>query len=132
MRIFFICFLFTIIKMSDPPVYLTNFMDNHINDLIQIYIQERMSKGIGALFLEGELEKKNVNVFFVEVNKCPESVYKALTSMDSSSKALFVLIEENDRDKQYIMVHDLDPRNNTNLITKHNEFKGIPELEEEN
>ena len=114
--------------MSTPPVYLTNFMDNHISDLIKIYIQERGRLGIGALFLEGEPEKSNVNVFFVEKTICNETIQKTMNSMDCSSKAHFVLVEMEKGDKQYIMVHELDPKQSMPIIKEINDEQGVPEL----
>ena len=114
--------------MSNPPVYLTNFMDNHISDLIKIYIQERGRLGIGALFLEGEPEKSNVNVFFVEKTICNETIQGAMNSMDCSSKAHFVLVEKEKGDAQFIMVHELDPKQSMPIIKEINDEQGVPEL----
>jgi hypothetical protein len=114
--------------MSVPPVYLTNFMDNHISDLIKIYIQERGRLGIGALFLEGEPEKSNVNVFFVEKTICNETIQETMNSMDCSSKAHFVLVEMEKGGKQYIMVHELDPKQSMPIIKEINDEQGVPEL----
>jgi len=114
--------------MSTPPVYLTNFMDNHISDLIKIYIQERARLGIGALFLEGEPDKSNVNVFYVEKTVCNETIQGAMNSMDCSSKAHFVLVEIEKGDKQYIMIHELDPKQSMPIIKEINDEQGVPEL----
>jgi len=114
--------------MSNPPVYLTNFMDNHISDLIKIYIQERGRLGIGALFLEGEPEKSNVNVFFVEKTICNEKIQGALDSMDCSSKAHLVLVEQCKPGSQFIMVHELDPTQSIPIIKEINDEQGVPEL----
>ena len=114
--------------MSNPPVYLTNFMDNHISDLIKIYIQERGRLGIGALFLEGEPEKSNVNVFFVEKTICNENIQDAMNSMDCSSKAHFVLVEQCKPGAQFIMVHELDPKQSMPIIKEINDKEGVPEL----
>jgi len=114
--------------MSVPPVYLTNFMDNHISDLIKIYIQERGRLGIGALFLEGEPEKSNVNVFYVEKTICNETIQETMNTMDCSSKAHFVLVELEKEDGQYIMVHELDPKQSMPIIKEMNDEQGVPEL----
>ena len=114
--------------MSNPPVYLTNFMDNHISDLIKIYIQERARLGIGALFLEGEPEKSNVNVFYAEKTICNENIQGAMNSMDCSSKAHFVLVEHEKPEGQFIMVHELDPKQSMPIIKEINDQQGIPEL----
>ena len=114
--------------MSGPPVYLTNFMDNHISDLIKIYIQERGRIGIGALFLEGEPVKSNVNVFFVEKTICNENIQGAMNSMDCSNKAHFVLVEMEKPEAQFIMVHELDPKQSMPIITEMNDEQGVPEL----
>jgi len=114
--------------MSSPPVYLTNFMDNHISDLIKIYIQERGRIGIGALFLEGEPEKSNVNVFYAEKTICNESIQGAMNSMDCSSKAHFVLVEIEKPEEQFIMVHELDPKQSMPIIRDMNDKEGTPEL----
>ena len=103
--------------MSVPPVYLTNFMDNHISDLIKIYIQERGRLGIGALFLEGEPEKSNVNVFFVEKTICNETIQETMNSMDCSSKAHFVLVEMEKGDKQYRLMKNIYLVVNKGIIT---------------
>jgi len=115
--------------MSNPPVYLTNFMDNHISELIKIYIQERGRLGIGVLFLEGEPEKSNVNVFFGEKTICNEHIQNAMNSSSTStSKAHFVLVEQCNPDAQFIMVHELDPKQNMPIITELNDKEGVPEL----
>jgi hypothetical protein len=114
--------------MSNPPVYLTNFMDNHISDLIKIYIQERARIGNGALFLEGEPEKSNVNVFYAEKTICNENIQGAMDSMDCSSKAHFVLVEIEKPEAQFIMVHELDPKQSMPIIKEINDGQGIPEL----
>jgi len=115
--------------MSNPPVYLTNFMDNHISDLIKIYIQERGRLGIGALFLEGEPEKSNVNVFFAEKTICNENIQGAIDSTPMcSSKAHFVLVEQCSPDTQFIMVHELDPKQSIPIIKEINDKEGVPEL----
>jgi hypothetical protein len=114
--------------MSTPPVYLTNFMDNHISDLIKIYIQERGRVGIGALFLEGEPEKSNVNVFYAEKTICNENIQGAMNSMDCSSKAHFVLVEIEKQEAQFIMVHELDPKQSMPIIQEINDKEGTPEL----
>jgi hypothetical protein len=114
--------------MSTPPVYLTNFMDNHISDLIKIYIQERGRVGIGALFLEGEPEKSNVNVFYAEKTICNESIQGAMNSMDCSSKAHFILVEIEKPEAQFIMVHELDPKQSMPIIQEINDKEGTPEL----
>ena len=114
--------------MSNPPVYLTNFMNNHISDLIKIYIQERGRLGVGALFLEGEPEKSNVNAFYVEKTICNENIQSAMDSMDCSSKAHFVLVEQCKPEAQFIMVHELDPKQSMPIITEINDKQGIPEL----
>ena len=114
--------------MSNPPVYLTNFMDNHISDLIKIYIKERGRLGIGVLLLEGEPEKSNVNVFYVEKTICNENIQGAMNSMDCTSKAHFVLVELEKPEAQYIMVHELDPKQSIPIIKEINDEQGIPEL----
>ena len=114
--------------MSNPPVYLTNFMNNHISDLIKIYIQERGRLGIGALFLEGEPEKSNVNAFYAEKTICNENIQSAMDSMDCSSKAHFVLVEQCKPEAQFIMVHELDPKQSMPIIQELNDKDGIPEL----
>jgi len=114
--------------MSDPPVYLTNFMNNHISDLIKIYIQERGRLGIGALFLEGEPEKSNVNAFYAEKTICNENIQAAMDSMDCTSKAHFVLVEIEKPETQFIMVHELDPKQSMPIIQEINDKDGIPEL----
>jgi len=103
-------------------------MDNHISDLIKIYIQERARLGIGALFLEGEPEKSNVNVFFAEKTICNENIQGAMNSMDCSSKAHFVLVEQCSPDAQFIMVHELDPKQSIPIIKEINDEQGVPEL----
>ena len=114
--------------MSSPPVYLTNFMNNHIPDLIKIYITERGRSGIGALFLEGEPEKSNVNAFYVEKTICNEHIQETMDSMDCSSKAHFVLVEIEKPDAQFIMVHELDPKQSMPIIRDMNDKEGTPEL----
>jgi len=114
--------------MTTPPVYLTNFMDNHMSDLIKIYIKERGSVGIGALFLEGEPDKSNVNVFYAEKIICNENIQGALNSMDCSSKAHFVVVEKENPEAQFIMVHELDPKLSMPIIRDMNDKEGTPEL----
>ena len=114
--------------MSEPPMYLTNFMNNYISDLIKIYIQERGRLGIGALFLEGEPEKSNVNAFYAEKTICNENIQAAMDSMDCTSKAHFVLVEIEKPETQFIMVHELDPKQSMPIIQEINDKDGIPEL----
>ena len=114
--------------MSNPPIYLTNFMDQHILDLIKIYIQERGSKGLGVLFLEGNTEKSNVNVFYIEKHNCNKDLNIAMDTINCNSKAHFVLLEKCQPVKQYIMIHELDPNQNTCFIEEINEKEGVPDL----
>ena len=114
--------------MSTPPTYLTNFMDNHISDLIKIYIQERSRLGLGALFLEGEPENSNVNVFYVEKTICNENIQETMNSMDCSSKAHFILVDISKPEEQYTMIHELDYKQNMPIIKEINDDQGVPEL----
>jgi len=114
--------------MSEPPQYLTNFMDNHIEDLIKIYIQERTTKGLGILVLKGNIDKTNVNVFYVEREFCKDEYKNLLTTQDSSTKAHFVLVEESNIENEYMMIHELDPKKHEEHIQQQNEKQGVPEL----
>ena len=51
-----------------------------------------------------------------------------MNSMDCSSKAHFVLVEIEKGDKQYIMIHELDPKQSMPIIKEINDEQGVPEL----
>ena len=61
------------VKDEIPP-YFQNFINNHLQDLTQIYIKERKEKGIyGILLLEGSLKDEKVDAGFLpETNIEPE------------------------------------------------------------
>ena len=104
--------------MSEHPDFniLKNFFNNNIDSLIQITIKERKDKGFGALFMEVNHEKNNVDCRFINRETAYNTpgfkeIYDNLQSNHRPSVAFFVLVvfnKEKDTSEIQILNIDLD------------------------
>ena len=65
---------------------------------------------------------------YIEKHNCNKDINNTLDSINCNSKVLFILLEKSNPDKQYIMIHELDPNQHTNIIQEINDKTGVPEL----
>lgn len=92
---------------------LKYFVQNNIDELIQIMISERKDKGFGAMFVVFNETSGKVDCRYIELTHpafIPELVeqFKIFEEEKPSSIVYFVLIEEKSRE---ILQVDLDTRN---------------------
>ena len=76
---------------------LEGFCENNMDKLIQITITERKSKGFGALFMEVNHEKNNVDCRFIDKQTAYNTpgfkdIYDNLEQNNRPSVAFFVLV----------------------------------------
>ena len=106
--------------MSEHPDFniLKNFCSNNMDSLIQITIKERKDKGFGALFLEVNHEKNNVDCRFIDRETAYNTpgfkeIYDNLQRNNRPSVAFFVLVvfnKEKETSEIQILNIDLDKK----------------------
>ena len=104
--------------MTEHPDFniLKNFCNNTMDSLIQITIKERKDKGFGALFLEVNHEKNNVDCRFIDKETAYNTpgfkeIYDNLQRNNPPSVAFFVLVvfnKEKETSEIQILNIDLD------------------------
>lgn len=93
------------------------FLKNNINELIQIYIENRRSKGFGVLFLNINNDTKNMDVRFLALHEIDfsEDLYERFTkcrneNRDSIMYVTYVEQLENKDEKFHTLEIDLDTK----------------------
>ena len=76
----------------------TKFIENNIDNLVQIYINESKVKQRGVLLLDfRKQEEKNVDVSYVELDKVPKDIYDIIVNKIKnplySSVAFFCIVK---------------------------------------
>ena len=90
---------------DDIPVYFKSFIDKHLKDLTQIYINERKEKKMyGILLLEGNLKEEKMDVGFLpEINIEPEML-KGFKSRNVKGRIMHIMCHDVEKlDKHYVI-----------------------------
>ena len=90
---------------DDIPVYFKSFIDKHLKDLTQIYINERREKKMyGILLLEGNLKDEKMDVGFLpEINIEPDML-KGFKSRNVSGRIMHIMCHDVEKlGKHYVI-----------------------------
>ena len=93
---------------------LENFCGNNLDELIQITITERKDKGFGALFLELNSERDNVDCRYINKEVAYNTpgfkeIYDNLEETNRSSVIFFVLVSfDKETDTSIIKILNVD------------------------
>ena len=90
---------------SDIPVYFKSFIDKHLKDLTQIYINERREKKMyGILLLEGNLKEEKMDVgFLLEINIEPDML-KGFKSRNVNGRIMHIMCHDVEKlGKHYVI-----------------------------
>ena len=96
---------------------ISQFLDNNLHSLIQIYITERKDKGFGSLFLNINSETNKMDCRFYPLNEInfSEEIYNSFKGFKENNKDSIMYITvveqlENKDENYHILQYDLDTK----------------------
>jgi len=80
---------------QDLPPYIQNFINNHLKDLTQIYINERKDKKMyGILLLEGNLKEEKVDVGFLPETHLEPEMLEGFKRRNVNGRIMHIMCHE--------------------------------------
>lgn len=95
--------------MADDINHLIGFIESKLSELIQIYINERLKKGDGIIFIKGDKSNEKVDIGFLVMDMINPELKKQIDKLNyTKSKAYFFTFDVSNPNINSLIEKELD------------------------